>query len=331
MRVVILYNRPAGADHPNAEASLDVLAQVETVESALSGLGIGTSISEIRGDLRSGLNDLIEASPDIVFNLVEAVDEDPLLYPNIAGLLELLRVPFTGSGSCALAISTDKRLAKLALRGAGLPTPEWVVYRGDRDFTCSGFPPPWMVKPNFEDASIGIDDRSVYASERRLLADLPALLEKHAGQPLLIERYIDGREFNLSLLEDGLGFEILPAAEIDFSALPEGKPRIVGYRAKWDTASFEHGHTPRMFARDESDALVCRLRALAKQACETLGVRGYARVDFRVTESLDPLILEVNANPCLSRGAGFMAAAVAAGLTAAETIGRILAAAGRRG
>lgn len=329
MRVVILYNRPADRDQPNAEASRDVLVQVRTVEKALMELGHETGLVEVGGDLRAEIENLCGARPDIVFNLVEAVNEDPMLYPNAAGLLELLGIPFTGSGSFALVISTDKRLAKLAFRGAGLPTPDWRVYDGEPGFSCREVPPPWLVKPNFEDASVGIDDRSIYESEPKLLADLPSRREAHRGRPLLVEHYVDGREFNLSLLQAQTGFEALPVAEIDFSAFTEGRRRIVGYRAKWQPATFEYDHTPRLFHHDDSEPLVCGLRLLAGQACGIVGMRGYARVDFRVSGGGAPSILEVNANPCLSPGAGFMAAAEAAGFSVTQTVERILAAAER--
>ena len=324
LKIVVLYNQPSGSDQPYAASSQDVLDQVDCVQAALGELGYGSSRVSIHGDLQRDLEAIAADAPDVVFNLAESVNDDPRLFPNVAAMLELLHLPFTGSGSFALAATTDKRLCKLALRGAGLPTPDWLVYHDQAHASTQGVPPPWLVKPNFEDASIGIDEHSIYDAEPKLIADLPKLWDAHKRQPLLVEHYVAGREFNLSVLEGPAGLEVLPAAEIDFSRFVPGKPRIVGYRAKWRPDSFEYGNTPRLFHFDDRDPSVPALKRLTKQACEVMGVRGYARVDFRVSRDDAPFILEVNANPCLSADAGFAAAAQAAGLSTAEAIDRIL-------
>ncbi len=327
MKVVILFNRPSDPAHVNAASSQDVLAQVELIEKALVASGTQHELVQVSGDLSADLASILRAKPEVVFNLVETVNENPLLYPNIAGVLELLRLPFTGSGSAALAASTDKRLAKLVFRGAGLPTPGWKVFEGLELPELDDLPPPWLVKPNFEDASIGIDDDSIYHEEKRLAADLPAIWKRHGCRPVLIEQYVEGREFNLSLIETETGLTVLPAAEIDFSSFPAGKPRLVGYKAKWAEGSFEFANTPRVFHKDRESPLLARLGALALSACAALGISGYARVDFRVANAGAPYILEVNVNPCLSPDAGFMAAAKEAGLAPAQTVELILQAA----
>ena len=118
---------------------------------------------------------------------------------------------------------------------------------------------------------------------------------------------------------------MLPPAEIVFDGYPPGKPRIVGYRAKWDAESFEYRHTVRSFEFERRDApLVDSLRSLALRCWELFGLRGYARVDFRVDAAGRPWILEVNANPCLSPDAGFAAAAARAGLSFERVVERIV-------
>jgi D-alanine-D-alanine ligase len=148
------------------------------------------------------------------------------------------------------------------------------------------------------------------------------------GRPCFAEDYVDGREFNLSVLAGAAGSsgpQVLPPAEIDFSAFPENKPRIVGYKAKWEAGSFEYEHTPRRFAFPQSDGrLLDRLRDLALGGWAVLGLAGYARVDFRVDRAGEPWILEINANPCLSPDAGFAAALEPAGLSFDQAIERIL-------
>jgi D-alanine-D-alanine ligase len=136
---------------------------------------------------------------------------------------------------------------------------------------------------------------------------------------------VEGREFNLSVLAGPDGPEVLPAAEIDFSAFPPGKPRIVGQRAKWAEASFEFQKTPRRFDFTPGDAsLLNQLRRLAREAWQLFALGGYARVDFRVDDAGQPWILEINANPCLSPDAGFAGALVQASIPFSQAVARIL-------
>jgi D-alanine-D-alanine ligase len=180
-----------------------------------------------------------------------------------------------------------------------------------------------------EDASIGLDDAAV--GEVVDPARLPALVAERAaglGGEAFAEAYVEGRELNLSLLEKDAGVEVLPSAEIVFEGYPPGKPRIVGYAAKWHEGSFEYRHTPRRFDFPAEDAaLLAELEGLSRRAWSLFGLSGYARVDFRVDAAGRPWILEVNANPCLYADAGFAAAAARANLGLRDLVLRIVAAA----
>jgi D-alanine-D-alanine ligase len=180
------------------------------------------------------------------------------------------------------------------------------------------------VKSVWEHASIGLSGSSV-ASDRQSLAEE---LQRRAGRgrDLFVEAYVEGREFNLALLEGPGGQpQVLPPAEIEFHSFPETKPRIVGYAAKWESGSAEFAQTPRRFDFPDPDRdLLERLRELALRCWQLCDLRGYARVDFRVDLAGRPWVLEVNANPCLSPDAGFLAAAERAGLSPTEVIRRIV-------
>jgi D-alanine-D-alanine ligase len=198
-----------------------------------------------------------------------------------------------------------------------LPTPDcaWLE-NGRLLFSGGSGEGDWLIKTAASHASLHLDDASLLRRpdpaelERRLLRAW-----REFGQPFFAERFVDGREFNLGLIAGGDGSpEILPAAEIDFSRLPAGRPRIVGYAAKWDGNSEEFLATPRVFGLGGGDrALADELRRLALAVWRLLGLAGYARVDFRVDREGRPFILEANANPCLSPDAGLAAAAVRAG------------------
>jgi D-alanine-D-alanine ligase len=305
----------------------DALTQLDFVEGELTASGHRCRRLAIDLDLESARRELMVEPVDLVFNLVESLGGSSRLAHLAPALVEALGLPCSGASSRAFLETTDKLQAKRRLLAAGLPTPVWL----EPEHAAIGAPPlrtatvssGWIVKPIFEDASVDLDDDCVVrdaASARARMAEAP--------RPSFAEAYVEGREFNLALLEKADGVELLPVAEIRFDAWPEGKPRIVGYAAKWQDESFESRHTPRRFDLPARDAdLVARLADLAYRCWELFALAGFARVDFRVDEQGRPFILEVNANPCLSPDAGFAAAAHRAGLSGRDVVKRILAAA----
>jgi D-alanine-D-alanine ligase len=304
MKIGIMFNPPAAHGQRNWEASVDVLAQVEAVENALTSLKHRTRRIPFTRDVAGFVLTLQQEKVDAVFNLCETVDEDPALSWHPAALLELLNIPFSGSPSPALMLTADKILTKQLLAAEGILTPRHVEYRNMLNFNPDTLNFPVIVKPRFEDASIGIDQESIFERPDQLMRGI-ASFEDRFG-PVLIEEYIAGREFNLSLF----GFPnvvVLPMAEIDFSAFPDTLYSIVGYRAKWDSSSFEYQHTPRRFPEKISKDLRNRLQRTAYTCFALFGLRDYGRVDVRVDVRSNIHVLEVNANPCLSPDAGLAA------------------------
>lgn len=184
----------------------------------------------------------------------------------------------------------------------------------------------YIVKSVWEEASVGIEDDSVgdFSTAAELRSELLARRERLGGTAFA-ESYVDGREFNLSLLAGAGGVQVLPPAEIRFIGYPEGKPRIVGYSAKWRDDSHEYHNTPRTFDFSDVDgSLLAELTRIAERCWRILGLRGYVRVDFRVDSENRPWVLEVNANPCLSPDAGFVAAVNRAGIGFVRMIERLI-------
>jgi D-alanine-D-alanine ligase len=292
----------------------DALVQVAHIEEVLGSLGHETLRLPLSLDLAAARSILMEAGPDLVFNLLESVDGYGRLIYLAPALLECLGIPFTGSPSTPVFVTTNKILAKTLLYRAGLPTPGWL--EAGSSSAWIGDPPGgrFIIKPVWEDASVGITDESVVTGSRP--DELrPLLAAGGPGGERFAEAYIDGREFNISILETAAGPVVLPPAEIVFEDYPASKPRIVGYRAKWETESFEYRNTVRRFDFPAGDRrLISSLGALTRECWRLFGLRGYARVDFRVDKSNRPFIIEVNVNPCLSPDAGFAAAADRAGL-----------------
>ncbi|MFH1217766.1 MAG: hypothetical protein V1706_14825 [Pseudomonadota bacterium] len=306
MKIAIVYNRPAATGTANWQSSQDVLQQVEAVERSLRELEIDCLAVPFDRDVDGFLTIIRQEKIEAIFNLCESVDDDPHLIGHPAALFELLGLPFTGSGSLALMLSTDKLLAKRQLAAAGFRTPDYHVYDGGDIGALLDFGLPAIIKPRFEDASIGIDQDSIVFKKKELKEKLPLFHRKYGS--LLLEQFIDGREFNISLF----GYphpHILPLAEIDFSAFPRELQKIVGYRAKWDDQAFEYHNTRRIFPEKLPPLLERNLRKVASGAFKLFMLRDYGRIDLRMDDLGKIYVLEANANPCLTPDAGFIAAA----------------------
>ena len=337
MRVTIVHNAVADEAAPDER---DVLIQAEAVQAALRALGHEAGMLPCTLDLSEVKRRLSDLRPDLVFNIVESLDGKGRLIHVVPSLLDALNVPYTGACAEVMCLTSHKVLAKQRLAAVHLPTPPWIgpypddvpnlpPAAGDPAGTPNG---PWIVKSVWEHASIGLDEKT------HLLCDdadrAATLLRERAprlGGACFAERFIDGREFNMALLAAPEGPQVLAPAEILFEGYGEHTLKIVGYRAKWDSASYEFHHTPRRFDFPAEDAaLLARLRDLALQCWRLFGLDGYARVDFRIDAAGRPWILEINANPCLSPDAGFAAALQASGVSFADAIDRIIADAQRR-
>jgi D-alanine-D-alanine ligase len=311
--VLILYNQPLlPEDHPDAAAEHDVLATVDVVAQTLAEAGFDTDRFGASRDPGVLVERLSNDRPDAVFNLFEGTAEQSENEVFVAGILEWLNIPFTGSPSRTLQLARDKHLAKLLFRGAGLPTPQFFAVERlplpEHDLEW-----PLIAKPATQDASIGVDQRSVVTEPRALRERIAHLLDSY-GPPVLVEQFIRGRELNIGVI-GGPEPRCLPASEIVFvDQGPEFWP-IVTYEAKWKPGSRDDQATRPRCPAELSPELEARVTDLALRAFRLLGCRDYARVDFRVRPPDEPFILEVNPNPDFNPGAGFARALRAAGLT----------------
>jgi D-alanine-D-alanine ligase len=315
-KVLILINKIS--DHPS-EDELDVLIQAEAVEKSLHELGYEIRREFFDVDLRNIISILKQDPPELVFNLVETVDKKGELIHFPPSLLESYNVPFTGSGSFALMLTTNKIRTKKILKANGLPTPEWFVHNhtGKPDKRKK-----YIIKPAWEDGSAGITDSSIITGNQ---VDLEKLSREMKMKNIFIEEYIHGREFNMSVISGKNGPEVMPVAEMQYLDFPADKPRILNYASKWDSDSFEYSHTIRTFEIPESDRdLSLSMTNITRRCWDLFELRGYARVDFRVDENKRPYILEINTNPCLSPDSGFPAACFKAGFSYTEMINRII-------
>jgi len=320
---VLVAHNPVGDDAD--PSTRDVLDQVALVVTGLEALGAPHRAVPVAGRAAA---ERLELEPDaVVFNLVESPPGAARLQVEVAEALAGRGVPFTGSDAVAIWLTTDKLATRERLVAAGLPVAAGGRLDPRRPDVLDRVPAPWIVKPAWEDASLGLEGGGVCDRPEEAVARAAALERQYGGEPVLVEHLLPGREFNLSLLDGPGGVEVLPAAEMEYVDFPPGMPKVLGYEAKWDHDSFAYTHTVRRFLEGRGEPELEReLEGLARAAYQACGLRGYARVDLRLDEAGRPRILEVNANPCLSADAGFMAAAGQAGLDAAAVVARVLAA-----
>jgi len=309
--VAVIYNEVDISTQPAIQGVIDSAMEVH---STLAALGHRVGLVKVDDGIRPFVEALEAMQPDLVFNMCEAYRESSAGEYHIAGLLELLGIPYTGSGPVALALALDKPLSKELFNARGIPTPKFAVYREMPDAPPPhGF--PLMLKLAGEDASVGITPENVVrdaVSFEKRLAEL--LREYHA--PVLAEEYIEGREFTIAMFD---GRPLL-VEEIEFSV----EPRIVGFRAKWDSGSAEYEGTNPTFTPVITGRERDEMMTLAVRVWEALGFRDYARVDFRMDNAGRLYVLEANPNPDISVGSGYRLSLDAAKIPYTDFITRVV-------
>jgi len=310
--VGIAYNAydPLTARKQERASEESVEQTAKEVLTAVTELGYTAFILPLHKSFMSFLNRLKDLNADAIINLCEAFAGHPQLEANVAAAYELLGVAFTGNDSRTLALCLNKFKTKAVLKSCGLTTaPAKLIDTPDGKLD---FPFPAIVKPNTEDASLGVSPESVVTDAEGLAKQVQRILDIYE-QPALVEAYIEGREFNVAVFDDAKP-EALPVSEIDFSKMPEGQSHILCYEAKWLTDDILYTSTPPICPAPIEDGLKAKLQEAAVKAFMAVGCRDYARVDFRMDKKGKIFVLEVNPNPDISLNAGYARALAAAGI-----------------
>jgi len=294
-------------DRPSEES---VEQMANEVLAAVTELGYTAFILPLHKSFLSFLNRLKVLNADVVINLCEAFAGYPQLESNVAAAFELMGLAFTGNDSRTLALCLNKFKTKAVLKSVGLPTAPAQLMESPEAKLEIAF--PVIVKPNREDASLGILPASVCTDIESVQKQVQRILETYE-QPALVEAYIDGREFNVAVFDETKP-EALPVSEIDFSQMPEGQPRILSYEAKWLADEALYQASLPICPAPVDDALRTKLQDAAVRAFLAVECRDYGRVDFRMDKKGRIFILEVNPNPDISLNAGFARALGAAGV-----------------
>lgn len=264
--------------------------------------------------------------PELVFNIAESFAGKSALESNVAALLNLMKLRYTGSSPAGLIMAGDKTLTKKILSFHGILTAKFAtVYRGNVDW-AGDINFPLILKPPQEDASLGITQKSIVNDVKELLETISSLQTEYQS-PVLAEEFIDGREFYVGVLGNS-NVQALPIIELDFSKFPKGLPKIASWAAKWgddgDEKGAEFAGTESVFPTDLSEELAERIKKVAIDAFQALRLRDYARVDLRVTDSGKIYVIEVNPNCYLEQKSEFATAAKKEGIEYPALINRII-------
>jgi D-alanine-D-alanine ligase len=327
-RIVVLYNTDYDAEQAG-NTGLDVTSVRESaraIAGALVETGHTVELTGVHGvDVYACLARLRELKPDLLFNLCESMNNESRNEPTFAGLLDLFEIRYTGADLLALASCLHKQRTKDILIAHQIPTPPYRFLRSTADLddpSLDSLDYPWFVKLAHEDASLGITEANVVRDAAALRARTRDLLREF-DQPVLAERYVDGREINVTLLGNGDTTRILPLHEIDFAAMPADRPRIVSYAAKWEEGHVDYAGTKPVPMAASSSELVAAIERVALAAFRAVELRDYGRVDLRVDAAGTPWVIDVNPNPDISPDSGVTRAAAAAGMSHPRLVAEI--------
>jgi D-alanine-D-alanine ligase len=319
-----LYNSTSIAEplgsHEKVYPSTLFRSEVGAIEESLREVGYNPYVLCVEQFSPDLIRNISRVSPKFVFNLCEEINGRCEYEMCVAGLLDMMNIPYTGSGPFALGLALNKFHAKQVLRAAGVPAPRGYLHVRGRRVKCR-LPFPVIVKPVHEDASLGLNEHSICYDGEHLDRQVE-YIHKVYKQGALVEEYIEGREFNVSIIGENEP-EVLAVGEIDFSGLPDGVPHIVCYRAKWDEESIFFTGTVPVCPADIPRRTENRIRDIALRSFQAVECRDYARVDLRTDSRGAIYVLEVNPNPDISPNAGFARAARAAGYTYSGIVQRI--------
>jgi D-alanine-D-alanine ligase len=326
-RIVVIYNRDfegAEAD-PENKAREDVKDVAEHVLRILNAGGFEATGLGVTSDVATAMAALAEIGPDAVFNLCESLHGDNRFESLMPLLMDLGNIAYTGSCSFGLSLALRKETVKNVLRGRDIPVPRGGLITTAGACADLGLVFPLIVKPAREDASVGITSASVVSNLDALEKRVAYVLENYR-QPVVVEEYIEGREIYVSVLERiDQEPQIFPFFEIDFSDMPDDRPKIVSFEGKWVEESVEYKGTRPVRCENLSPDLRALVAKTALGAFRAIGLRDYARMDIRLSREGVPHVIDVNPNCDLSDLAGgYSRAAKAAGLSYRELILRIV-------
>ena len=323
-KIYVLHNADFGDD--GAPDATSVAESAGAVAAALTESGHRVELVGVVGaDAFATLARVHAGAPDLVFNLCESLGGSAANEPTFAGMLELFGLRYTGSDLVTLAVCLHKQRTKDLLRAHAVSTPDYRYFASERELAepaVDALAFPYFVKLAHEDASVGITGANVVRDAAELRGRAAELMHAHR-QGVLAERFVDGREVNVTLLGGRDEQMVLPLHEIDFGAMPADRPKIVTYAAKWEPEHVEYAGTTSVPLHGAGADVIAAIERVARATWRAVGLRDYGRVDLRVDAAGVPWVIDVNPNPDISPDAGVVKAAAAAGMSHRALIAKI--------
>jgi D-alanine-D-alanine ligase len=262
-------------------------------------------------------------APDVIFNLADQFKNNRGFDQNIASLLEMQGVPFTGCGATGLVLCKHKGTSKKILGYHHIHVPNFVVIpRGQRIARLKRPKFPLLVKPVKEEASYGISQASFVTSDEQFRERVAFIHDSHDSD-VIAEEYIEGRELYVSVMGNAR-LTVFPIRELVFREVPPNEPKIATYKAKWDEEYRKRWGLQNQFPEDLAPGLVAEIEETCKRIYRLLTIEGYARIDLRLTADNKVYFIEANPNPILAADEDFALAAEKAGLSYPQLIDRII-------
>jgi D-alanine-D-alanine ligase len=329
--ITVLYNEVESLPTSDQKAILTEEGAKDDAEKICGSLikkGYCCDILEVTKDNFESIKD---CQCDIFFNLCDGIGNIPHTEGQIPELLDKYKRKYTGSNKTAILLTTNKAKTKEIFTNSGIPTAKYVIYNSIPDHLSNFLQYPVIAKPIAQDCSVGLTSASVINSDDELKVEIDTILSNY-HEDALVEEYINGREFNVTMLGNGAGLKVFPVSEIIFgdSYNDSKKPKIIDFDAKWVEDSVNYLETNGKCPADIDEELRKTIVNLSALSFSATGVFDYARVDIRLGKNNTPYFLEVNANPDLYPGMGAAKAAKAGGLSYEDFIEAILISAIKR-
>jgi len=316
------YHTPRGYNFEKEFKELDWVTERD-VYSALLENGYDVILLGLYDDIKLLFEEVKENKPEAIFNLTEVFKQKTYLEKNVAWILEILGIPYTGATPTSLLICNNKALTKKILTFHKIRVPNFYTFYKHRKVKfIRRLKLPLIVKPLYEEASRGISQASVVDSEEGLIERVK-FIHTHLNMDAIAEEYIDGRELYVSVLGNKR-IKVLPFREMKFGKIPEDEPRIATYKAKWDYRYREKWEIKNVFAGRLPSGLDKKIIEICKRAYRALNMQCYARFDIRITSQGEVYIIEANANPCLGRTDELAQSAEKSGISYNKLIQKII-------
>lgn len=317
LKVLLLFDCPyaAARGYDFSEEFKDADWSTEyNMYKTLCSLGHQVRMLGLFDDVSILLEEIKENAPEVVFNLADVFTQKSHFDKNVAWLLEMLEIPYTGATPTSLLICNNKALTKEILNFHKIKVPKFhTFYRGQRVWFPKRLALPLIVKPLCEEASRGISQASVVDNEDAFMERVKFIHES-MNMDAIVEEYIDGREFYAAVIGNKR-LKVLPLREMKFGGFGEDEPRVATYKAKWDYGYRKKWQIDNVFAGRMADGLQGDIEKICKRVYRVLSMRCYARIDLRVTPDKGIYIIEANANPNLDVDDEFALSANKAGIS----------------